>query len=76
MRDTLLAKLSPDTDENRLRAQEKLASRQLHEGSKSINELAQDLERLLDQALPGLPDTIKDKELKFHLLSTLSDKLS
>lgn len=28
------------------------------------------------QALPGLPDTIRDKEVKSHLLSTLSDKLS
>ena len=72
----LLAKLSPDTDEHRLSARERLASRRLREGRESIDELARDIERLLDQASPGLPGDLKDKELKYHLMNALPEKVS
>jgi len=72
----LLTKLSPDTDEHRLSARERLANRRLREGSESIDELARDIERLLDQASPGLPGDLKDKELKYHLMNALPEKVS
>ena len=72
----LLAKLSPDIDEHCLNARERLASRRLCEGSESVDELARDLERLLDQASLGLQGDLKDKELKYHLMNTLPEKVS
>ena len=41
-----------------------------------MDELARDLERLLDKASPNLPIEIRDRELKFHLMNTLPEKLS
>jgi len=72
----LLSKLSPDSDKYRLGARERLAGRRLREGNESVDELAQDLERLLDQASPGLQGNLKDKELKYHLMNVLPDKVS
>ena len=52
----LLAQLSTDMDKERLRdAQDKLAHWQLREDVESIDELAQDLEKLLERASPYLP---------------------
>ena len=41
-----------------------------------MDELARDLERLLDKASPDLPAEVRNKELKFHLMNTLPDKVS
>ena len=71
----LLAKLSPDTDDHRLSAREQLAGRRLWEGNESVDELAQDLEKLQDQASPGLQGDLKDKDLKYHLMNVLPDSV-
>ena len=57
----------PDTEKDRLVAHERLSRRQLREGE-SIDELAGDVEKLLDQALPGLPGELRESELRFYLL--------
>ena len=72
----LLAKLSPDTDKHRLSARERLAIRRLRGGSESIDELARDIDRLLDQASLGLQGDLRDKELKYHLMNALPEKVS
>ena len=41
----------------------------------SVDKLTHDLERLLDKALPGLPAEIRDRELKYHLMNTLPEKI-
>ena len=41
-----------------------------------MDELARDLERLLDKASPDLPAEVRNKELKFHLMNALPDKVS
>ena len=75
-KEALLARLSPDTDEDRVCAREQLAQRKLHGDRESVDELARDLERLLDKASPGLPAEIRDRELKYHLMNTLPEKVS
>ena len=42
----------------------------------SVDELAHDLERLLDKASPGFPAEIQDRELKYHLMNALPEKVS
>ena len=49
-------------DEHHLSAREQLSSKRLCEGSESIDELAQDVERLLDQASPRLQVDLRDKK--------------
>ena len=71
----LLSKLCPDTDKDRIRAHEQLSQRRLHEERESVDELAHDLERLLDKASPDLPTQVRDKELKFHLMNALPEKV-
>ena len=46
----LLRRLSPDTEEDRLAARERLSVRKFRDGAESIDELARELERLLDRA--------------------------
>lgn len=72
----LLSRLSPDTDEDRLSARDALARRRLREDRESVDELARDIEKLLDKASPGLPAEIRDTELRFHLSNALPDKIS
>jgi len=67
MKATLLKRLSPDMEEDRLTACNLLSQWKFREGGESIDELARDLKRLLDKALPGLPAPIRDSELHFHL---------
>ena len=55
LKNALLQRLSPDTEEDRLAALELLLKRKLQEGRESIDEVACDLEKLLDKASPGLP---------------------
>ena len=76
LKGALLSQLSPDTDEDRVCAREQLAQRKLHEDRESVDELARDLERLLDKASPGLPTAIRDSELKYHLTNALPEKIS
>ena len=60
--------------EDRVSAREQLSQRRLHEERERVNELARDLERLLDKASPDLPAEVRNKELKFHLMNALPDK--
>lgn len=41
----------------------------------SLDELARDLGRLLDRAFLNLPAETRDTELRYHLISTLPDKI-
>ena len=72
----LLIKLCLDTDEDHIRAHEQLSQRRLHEERESMDELACDLKHLLDKASPDLPAKVRDKELKFHLMNVLPDKVA
>ena len=72
----LLLRLSPDTDEDRMVAREKLSVRKFRDGGESIDELARDLERLLDRASPGLPVNVRDTELRFHLINALPEQVA
>ena len=76
LKKAILERLHPDTDENRLAAREQLSQRRFHEGAESIDELARDLEKLLDQASPGLPAATRETELCFHLMNSLPDNVS
>ena len=71
LKKAILERLNPDTDENRLAAREQLSLRRLRDGVESIDELARDLEKLLDQASPQLPAETRETEsrLRFHLMN-------
>ena len=56
-------------------ARERLSKRCLRDGE-SVDELARDIEKLLDQASPGLPNEVKDSELRFHLINSLPESLA
>jgi len=74
LKKAIVGRLNPDTDEDRLAAREQLTRRRFREGSESIDELARDLETLLDHSSPGLPANIHDAELRFHLMNSLPEK--
>ena len=76
LKDALLQQLCPDTDEERSIARGELSRRQLKEDQDSIDELARDIEKLLDKASPGLPDDVKKTELRFHLINALPERVS
>ena len=76
LKEALLSELSPDTEENRQSAHESLSRRKLRENQESIDELARDLERLLDKASPGLPAINRNAELRYHLLNALPEKVA
>ena len=63
-------------EEDHLIAREQLSRRKLCKGGESIDELARDLERLLDKASPGLPAELKDSELHFHLMNSLPERVA
>ena len=71
----ILARLCPDTEENKIVSREKLSRRQLRE-SESINELASNVEKLFDRAYSGLPDEVRDSELRFHFMNSLPEKIA
>ena len=71
----ILKRLCPDTEEDRLVARERLSRRHLHDGE-SVDKLACDVEKLLEQASPGLPDELRESELRFYLINMLPDKVS
>ena len=72
----LLEQLSPDTDEEKLRAQDEMVRRRFKEDLDSVDELARDLERLLEKASPDLPTAIRFMELRFYLINALPKKVS
>ena len=76
LKKAILDRLDPDTDEHRLAARDQLSQRRLREGLESIDELARDLEKLLDQASPGLPAATREAELRFHLINSLPDNVA
>ena len=47
LKTAIIGQISPDTDEERLRARDELARRRLREGTEYVDELARDLEKLL-----------------------------
>ena len=76
LKSALLQRLCPDTEEDRLAAREQLSKRKLQEGRESIDEVARDLEKLLDKACPGLPAEIRDTELRYHLINSLPERIA
>ena len=75
LKKAILERLSPDTDEDRLTARDELSKRRLRD-QESVDELARDIEKLLDKASPGLPADAKDMELRFHLTTALPEKIA
>ena len=76
LKKALLDRLNPDTDEDRMSARDALSRRRLREDRESVDELARDIEKLLDKASPGLPPDVRDTELRFHLSSALPEKIA
>ena len=76
LKQALLGSLSPDTEEDRLCAREELAHRRFREGQESVDELARDLEELLDKASPERPLKVRDTELRYHLTAALPPKIA
>lgn len=76
LKEALMQQLCPDTDEERLIARGELSRRRLKEGQESIDELARDIERLLDKASPDLPNDVKKTELRFHLINALPERVA
>ena len=76
LKSALLNRLSPDTDEDRLNDRDTLSKRHLHQDRESIDELAKDIEKLLDNASPSLPTKVRDMELQFHLTRAFPDKIA
>ena len=76
LKKAILDRLDPDTDEHRLAARNQLSHRRLREGLESIDELTRDLEKLLDQALPGLLSATREAELRFHLINSLPNNVA
>ena len=72
----VLTEEQTDTDEDRVCAREQLAQRKLRGDRESVDVLARELERLLDKASPGLPVEIRDRELKYHLMNVLPERVS
>jgi len=58
----ILRRLCPDTEEDRLVARKRLSQRCLRE-SESIDKLTCDLEKLLEEVSPGLPNELQESEL-------------
>ena len=71
----ILSRMCPDMEEDKIGARERLSRRQLRDGE-SIDELARDLEKLLDLATPSLSAAVKDSELRFHLINSLPEQTS
>ena len=53
---------------------EQLMLGRFREGVESVDELAQDLKRMLDKSSPGLLAEIREAELRFHLMNSLPEK--
>ena len=68
LKSAVLAQLAPDSDEERMRARDELSQRRYREGLESVDELARDIEKLLDRAAPGLEGAVRTTELRFYLI--------
>ena len=75
LKDAILKCLCPYTEEDRVVPRKCLSQRHLCEGE-SVDELARDIEKLLEQASPGLPNKVKNSELRFHLINSLPERVS
>ena len=75
LKKAILDRLNPDTDEDRLSTRDELSQRRLSD-RESVDELARDIEKLLDRASPGLPVEAREMELRYHLMSALPDKIA
>ena len=67
LKEALLSRFSPDTEEDRQSANESLSQRKFCESQESVGELARDVEKLLSKASPGLPAVNRNAELCYHL---------
>jgi len=76
MKEALLSRRSPDTEEDRQSASDKLGQQKLRENKKSIDKLARDIEKLLESASPGLSEANSQAELHYHLVNALPDKVA
>ena len=76
LKEALLSHLSPDMEEDRQGARDQLGRRKLLENQESIDELARDIEKLLNTVSPGLPEANHQAELCYHLLNALPDKVA
>ena len=76
LKEALLSRLSPNTEEDRQSARDELGRRKLRENQESIDELARNIEKLFDSASPGLPDANRQAELRYHLLNALPEKIT
>ena len=74
LKKAILDRLSPDTNEDRLSARDKLSQRRLSERER-VDKLARDIEKLLNRASPGLPTEAREMELHFQLMSALPEKI-
>lgn len=68
--------LSLNINEDWLSSWEELARRRLHQEQMSADGLACDVERLLDRASPGLPGSFRERELRFHFINALPEKVA
>ena len=73
LKKALFWRLSLDTEEDYLAAREQLSQRKLREGRESFDEVAHDIEKLLDKASLGLPATIRDTELRYQPINSFSE---
>ena len=76
LKSALLQFLCPDSKEDRLAGREQLSKGNLQKGREKIDEVAHDLEILLDKASPGLPAEIRDTELCHHLINSLPGRIA
>ena len=75
LKTAILERLSPDTDEDRLSARDALSRRRLRD-QESVDELARDIEKLLERASPDLSAEAKETELRFHFVGALPEKIA
>ena len=66
LKGTIINRPNPDTDKDHLAAREQLTRRHFWEGGESIDELARDIEKFLDQSSPGLPAEVRALIIPFN----------
>ena len=75
LKEALLVRLCPDTEEDRMVSSEQMARRQLRE-NESVDKLARDIQKLFDQVYSRLPTAVRDSELRFYFMNSLPNKIS
>ena len=66
----ILERPNLNTDENCVVTHEQLMLRRFKEGCEGVDELAQDLKRMLDKSSPGFPAEIHKTELQFYFMNS------